>query len=262
MTEAQKISLQYARQHEAYEKTMYPIFLRALRKQIKPVIAWVEELGVNPPLDALVDKTVFRKPMVTAYGLVSPLAAKREYYYMKRMDGKGFIDILIDKWRQIFIEYALNYAYRIENELAETTKNEIREALQYAYENNLNATQTASYIRKRVYNQISRHRAVVIARTEATTASNIGKETGAREWLKEQGQTGYKQWIGREDERERHTHNELNDRIIPIDEAWSVGGFPAKAPGDVRLPGNERIMCRCTTIYMSERRYLRMRLEQ
>lgn len=258
MTEAEKQRLLYARQHRQYEKRMYGIFLRALRKQIGPVLNWVSEFGIDPPLEALIKPSVFRQPIKQAYDMVAVTAARREYYYMRGIEDKGFIDFLVEKWRKLFNDYATTYAYRIENELSETTKEEIRRALKDAYDMQLNASDTAGLIRKRVYNEISRRRAVMIARTEATTASNLGKETGAREWLKETNQAGYKQWIGREDERERHTHWELNDDIIQIDEDWQVGNDLAMNPGDTRLSAGNRINCRCTQMFMSARRYERM----
>lgn len=260
MIESQKQARIYAQQHRIYERRIYPIILNALKKQTEPVINYILNVGSNPDLDIWIDPKVFRVPLRQAYEMVAQLAAKREYYYMRKIDGKGILDFLLDKWRLIFRDYATNYAYRIENELSETTKEEVRIALKYAYENTMNGDQTASYIRKQVGGIISRQRARVIARTEATTASNLGKEVGASEWLSEQNQQGYKQWIGREDKRERHSHNELNDRIIPIDEQWSVGGFDANAPGDVKLPGKERIQCRCTQLFMSKRRFDRMQV--
>lgn len=252
----------YADQHRRYERRVYPIFLKALREQINPTLKWIiDNNDVNPPLDALVVPAVWRDPIVKAYEMIGMLSAKREYFFMRSTD-KGALDFLIEAWRQIFYFYSINYAYRIENELSETTKEEIRRALQYSYENNLNADQTATYIRKKVYNEISRSRAVMIARTETTTAANLGKDTGARQWLKEQDQKGYKQWIGREDERERHTHWELNNDIIPIDDDWNVGTDRAGMPGDTRLSAGNRINCRCTQVYMSQRRYERLMSER
>lgn len=276
MTEAKKQALLYARQHKQYERRIYPLFLRALRKQLEPVINWIE---VNPSdyqfkqpdLDVLVVSSIFRKPMQQAYDMVAVTAARREYYYMKGIEEKGLIDFLVEKWRALFNDYATTYAYRVESDLSETTKEEIRRALAYAYENQLNANQTAAYIKKSVYNQISRKRAVVIARTEATTASNLGKETGAKEWLKESGQQGYKQWLGREDSRERgfgtdHGHWAMNDDIIPMEQDWELTDDKGvvsygQRPGDTRLPANQRVNCRCTQLFMSARRYERMQRE-
>lgn len=262
----------YANQHKRYERRAYPIFLRALHEQIQTTLKWItDNQDVNPPLDALVVPSVWRDPMVEVYQMIGMISARREYFYMRNAE-KGALDFLIEAWRQVFYTYAINYAYRQENELSETTKNEIRYALSVAYDNNLNADQTASYIRKRVYNEISRSRAVMISRTETTTAASLGKDTGARSWLKEQGQAGYKQWIGREDSRERGRetdtmHWHLNDQIIPIDDNFvftdenGVTSY-AQMPGSTDLPANQRINCRCTLQYMSARRYERMMAER
>lgn len=270
MTESKKQALLYARQHKQYERRIYPLFLRALRKQLEPVINWIE---VNPSdyqfkqpdLDVLVVSSIFRKPMQQAYDMVAITAARREYYYMRGIEEKGLIDFLVEKWRALFNDYATTYAYLVESDLSETTKEEIRRALAYAYENQLNANQTAAYIKKSVYNQISRKRAVVIARTEAGSAAMLGKTQGAKEWLAETGQKGYKQYIGREDERERDSHRRLNDEIIPMEQDFEFvserGTELAPYPCDTRLSGGERINCRCTVLYMSERRYLRMQSE-
>ncbi len=196
-------------------------------------------------------------PMLTAYNIVGVLSAQRQYYWMKANDTKGLLGFLVDKWRLFFRDYALNYAYRINNKLAETTRKEIRTALSEAYEQTLSVDQTARYVRKKVNNEISRDRAVNIAQTEAATASNLGKIQGGKSWLEEQGQRGYKQWLGREDAKERPAHVALNNRIIPLDDKFEVGGELAYQPGDENLSADMRCRCRCTILIMSERRYLR-----
>lgn len=260
MTLSEQQRRDYKKQHSAYERRIKPIFLNALRRQIEPIALWLEANLGEPPVDALIDKTIFRQPMVQAYLLVGNMSAKRGYYLIRGNDGgvKSAIDLFINLWTEIFKDYALRYAYRIENELSETTKQEVRKALAEGRELGYSNDRIATLIRRRVQWQISRTRAILIARTEATTASNLGAEQGAKTWLKEVGQKGYKEFIGRDDERERHTHRELNGKIIPIEEKFSFGGSLALLPGDTTLPAKERIQCRCTTLFMSERRYLRM----
>lgn len=253
----------YEKQLERYAKRVYPIFLKALQKQVAPVVEFIRRTGnTNPPLDILVVPNVFIRPLQDAYELVGMLAAKRQYYYMQNTEEKALLDFLIDAWRAIFYDYATNYAYMIDNELSDTTKEEIRKALAYSYEQGYNADRTATYIRNSVGRQISRSRAVLISRTESATAANLGKRTGADSWLKENNQKGYKQWIGRGittgPHKERDEHLVLNDTIIPIDQDWNVGGEPAQYPGDTHLSASMRCNCRCTQIYMSQRRYDRM----
>lgn len=262
MTEAQAVAIEYAKQHRNYERRIKPLFLNALRKNAEPALKWIESYGAeNVPLDILVNPNDFIAPMINAYMIVAPLAAQREYFYQKRTKA-SILDILSGVWAGIFRVYSTTYAYRIQNNLSETTKELIREAIQEGYDLNLNANQLASYIRKKVSNEISRDRAVTIARTEATTASNLGKFQGAKSYFEDQGMKGYKQWIGRNDGRERHSHIMLNDDIIPMDEEWQVGNEQAERPGDLVLSGKERINCRCTQMFISERRYLRLQQEK
>lgn len=249
----------YEKQLKRYAVRTYPIFLRSLQSQVNPVVEYIRRTGnTNPPLDILVMPNVFIRPIQQSYEMVGMLAAKRQFYLMQGTENKAIIDFLIDAWRSVFLDYATNYAYQIDNELSETTKEEIRQALAEAYEQGLNADRTATYIREKVGRRISRSRAVLISRTESATAANLGKRTGAESWLTENNEKGYKQWIGRNDGRERTTHIQLNDDIIPMDNNFMVGNDKGQYPGDVNLSADERCNCRCTVIYMSERRYNRI----
>lgn len=258
MTEQQQIAHTFAREHRNYEKRIRPIFLNAVRANATNALNWIEVNGAdNVPLDLLVNSSDWINPMVNAYSLVSNLAAKREYYYQKRVKATE-IDILINVWYEIFRNYATQYAYRIMNELTDTTKESIRDAIAEGFELRLNGSQLASYIRKRVLGVISRNRANTIARTEATTAANLGKSQGAKSYFEQQGEQGYKEWITRIDGKERIAHHIENETIIPIDEDYIVGGELAAMPGDTRLSGSQRCNCRCTQIFMSAERYRRI----
>lgn len=264
MTQAEKQRQEYRKQHSAYERRIKPIFLNTLRRQIEPVVLWLDANPVGePPLELLIDQAIFRRPMVQSYQIVGMTSAKRSYYQIRGNDGsKVAIDFFINLWADIFREYALRYAYRIENELSDTTKEEIRKALAEGRELGYSNDRIATLIRRRVQGQISRTRAILIARTEATTASNLGAETGAKTWLNEVNQKGYQQWISRIDEETRHNHLDLNDDIIPMGEQWQVGTELADMPGDTKLSAKERCNCRCTRLFMSERRYLRLMAEK
>lgn len=258
MTEQQQIANQYAKEHKNYEKRARPVFLNAVRKNALPAIEWIDLNGAEDvPLDLLVAQNDWVIPMQQAYLMIAPLAAKREYYYQKRVKATA-IDILLNVWYDIFRDYATSYAYRIMNELTETTRETIRDAIKEGYELKLNGSQLSAYIRKKVMGEISRNRANVIARTESTTASNLGKEQGAKSYFEQQGTKGYKEWVGRNDGRERHTHIALNDTVIPIDDKYTVGTEQALRPGDLDLSAKERCNCRCTQMFMSAERYRRM----
>lgn len=257
----------YQKEHALYAKRIRPLFLNALALQLQPAIDFILETGLNPDLDLVIRPGYFINPMQNAYEIVGTTAAKREYYGLKKIEEKANIDFLISAWKEILRMYALRYAYRIDNELTDTTKELIRQAILEADEQGLNADKKATYIRKKVLNEITRTRATLIAVTEATTASNLGKLEGAKSYFTETGQKGYKQWIGRDDGRERPSHLQMNDDIIPFEDQWILsnpdgGVSTCNAPGDVSLPANERCRCRCTQIFMTERRYQRMLAEK
>jgi hypothetical protein len=257
MTEKQQIAITFAREHHNYEKRVRPIFLNAARKNAENALNWIDANGVeNVPLNLLVNSSDWIRPMQQAYSLISNLSAKREYYYQKRT--KADIDILLDVWSEIFKEYATRYAYRIDNELAETTRETIRQSIQDGFDLKLNGAQLSTFIRKKVLGEISRNRANTIARTESTTAANLGKEQGAKSYFEQQNTTGYKEWITRIDGKERISHHIENDTIIPIDDKYVVGGEEAERPGDPNLSGKQRCNCRCTQIFMSAERYRRI----
>lgn len=248
----------YENQRRNYEKRIRPLFIKALTQQVHPVIRWLEVNPGLPPIEALINTQIFVQPMIKSYQMIGNLSAKREYYYQRKQDGtKAITDFLSNLWETVINEYARSYAYRITNELSATTIETIQQALKEGYEAKLNNNQLAAYIRKKVQGTISKLRATLIARTESTTAANKGKEEGARSYFKEQGIKGYKEWIGRNDGRERPTHIRNNGSTIPIDEDFEVGTDLGLTPGALTLSAKERCNCRCTVIYMSERAFLR-----
>lgn len=251
----------YEREHRIYERKMRPYFYKAVKAQNDAIIDYIEFNGTeNIPYDLLINPITFTQAIIPAYLEVGLVAARREYYFIRKssLETKADLEFLISKWRQILIEFATNYAYQIQNELTETTKQDIIDALAYGAENNLTGNKLITFLRRKVGNQISRFRANLIARTEATTASNYAKELGAKEWIEESGERGFKGWISRIDERVRHTHFDNNNKFIPINNLWNVGREKAKQPGDTRLSAKERIQCRCTQVFVTESTYLRL----
>jgi hypothetical protein len=79
-----------------------------------------------------------------------------------------------------------------------------------------------------------------IARTELTAATNGGMLTG---WKRDG--FPFKQWVSLHDDRVRHAHLEADKQVVPTEQEFEVGGWPAQYPGDPRLPVHLRINCRC-----------------
>lgn len=84
-----------------------------------------------------------------------------------------------------------------------------------------------------------------IARTEVIGALNGGTLSGAQAWQDESGESQVKTWIATDDARVRETHDAADQQQQPLNEPFTVGGFPLMFPGDPSGPPQEVIQCRC-----------------
>lgn len=84
-------------------------------------------------------------------------------------------------------------------------------------------------------------RAIMIARTEIVSASNYGAQQGALAT----GLELEKKWVTTLDGRQRDSHNDCHAQVRDMEKPYDVGGYPARFPGDPKLPAKERIKCRC-----------------
>jgi len=57
----------------------------------------------------------------------------------------------------------------------------------------------------------------------------------------------HKKWKTQGDSRVRHTnfHENVSNKVVPIDSDFRAGGLRASQPGDNSLPPSDRIRCRC-----------------
>lgn len=248
----------YAKQHLIAERELKPLFRKAIQDNMRPVVKWVADFGSNNvPVERLVKTNVWMPVYLVAFERLGQKFARQEYYYQRNEDmGKkaSAIEFLKDVWSGIFKTYVTDYVNKIADSLNQTTVDLIRAALADGDELGLDSNGFVRWFYKKA-NEIVADRTRAFTRTEATAISNLGKEIGARSWIDEQGGGGYKAWLGRNDERERKTHLQTNNTIIPIDDFYEVGGELCQRPGDKALSLNERVMCRCTQTLMSENRY-------
>lgn len=267
MTEEQQYAVNHARQHGIYERKMLPIFYRAIKAQVMPVL---NELVNNKPVtDSDIDRIVSINPMLKAfeisYGIVGVESAKKDYNRLNRSEPKKadgvIITFLTERWARFMRGFALNELADLVTKITDTTKEQIRLALAEAYEQGLPYYKQAQLIRKYTLGEIGEKRAMVISRTEATRATNVGKKIASDDWAKENGiSTMYKKWITRLDGHERKSHRLMNSvKPIPTENKFSVlndkGGFDLMdKPGDPSASASNTIHCRCTAFYISERK--------
>lgn len=253
----------FARQQRIAEKTVLPIFRKALRETVKPVVDLVRQLGTGINPAGLINQNVWNTAYLQAYDIVANKIAKQEYYRQRQIEQvkASAIDFLVDIWSATFRDYALNYVYGISRELNQTTIDIITEALGTVNALGLDRDGSIRLFEKELNGKL-KLRSLTISRTEATTISNLGKEVGAQSWIDEQGGGGYRVWLGRNDSKERPSHLHENDTILPMDQEYQLidpatesAPDPCKRPGDVKLKAKNRIGCRCTQSLMSNTRY-------
>lgn len=251
----------WERQQRIAEKTLVPIFRKALNDSVAPVLEHVRKYGTESNPSALINENVWSIAYQKAYSELPLKIAKQEYYRQRGLEANktSAIEFLVDIWQTTFRDYALNYVYGIQRELNQTTIDIITEALGAV--NALGIDRDGSIrLFERLLNGKLKLRTNTISRTEATTLSNLGKEVGARSWIDEQGGGGYKVWLGRNDVKERPSHIHENDTIIPIDDKYVLSAQGQSdeqclRPGDINLSAKNRIRCRCTQSLMSQNRY-------
>lgn len=245
----------WERQQKIAEKTLLPIFRNALKESIKPAIEFVRTMGTNTNPSALINQNVWNKAYLQSYQSATKIA-KQEYYRQRGLDQikASPIQFLIDVWTSTFRDYALNYVYGIQSNLNQTTIDIITESLGEVNALGLDRDGSIRLFEKTLEGKM-KLRSLVISRTEATTLSNLGKEVGAMQYITDQGQKGYKVWLGRNDDRERKSHLIENDTILSVEDYYDLDGEKCLRPADVSLSAKQRVNCRCTQSIMSETRY-------
>lgn len=246
----------YARQQRIAEKEMLPMFRKALRQSIAPVIDFVNSFGTDINPAYLVDQNVWQNVYTQLYNQIGIKVARQEYYRQRGLEAQKAspIGFLIDVWTRTFRDYALTYVYRIQRELNQTTVDIINKALGDVNALGLDRDGSIRLFEKTL-NGAMKLRSLVISRTEATTLTNLGKEVGAMSWINESGQQAYKVWLGRNDARERQAHFDENNTILPIEGQYNLDGQHCDRPGDIVLSASQRVNCRCTQSIMSQTRY-------
>lgn len=124
------------------------------------------------------------------------------------------------------------------NDINRTTRDRVRSVLVDGIDSGATIDDIAEKIGN-VFDVAEGSRAVTIARTEVTRASNFGALEGYR-----QVDVNEKEWLATMDDAVRDTHEEANGQVVGIDEDFEVGDATCQFPGDTGDPA-EDINCRC-----------------
>jgi hypothetical protein len=239
----------YLSLHRQYETFAYPIFKKALDKQIDVALSLIDAENLDN-IDLYITYLPgepIKKALEEVYPPVGESAAKFSFKYIQatgdKMAKKDLSLFFNKEWIQKMVDYLLlNAAEKIKG-ITDTTIKSIRKVIADSAMMNLSRVNQAKYIQETLNNTaFNRDRSLLIARTESTTAANVGISIGAES-------SDYyvnKIWIATNDKRTRMDHRiaEMQEPIPP-DSPFIVGGNEMMYPGDVSAPADQVCNCRC-----------------
>jgi len=131
-----------------------------------------------------------------------------------------------------------------------TTTEGIKKLIQEGIDEGLSIVAITKNI-KNLYENMSKNRAELIARTEIVSASNFGSLSGARQAEEQLNIKVNKIWIRTFDSRVRDAHARAGSHPpIALKDKFSVGGDLLEFPGDPNGSPENVIRCRCAIGYV------------
>jgi uncharacterized protein with gpF-like domain len=228
----------------AYEPRYVRRLTAALYASVGPALQAAEHGASAEVCAALVQAAPLRIALEELYQRVGVSFAKAEYRALTRQR-KAFAPLTtVNAWTNRLKHFLQTEAPQRLQGMVDTTRKLIADALVKAGELGLGAKEAAQLLRDHVAS-LTPGRALLIARTEIVAGSNYGSFIGAEST----GLDLLKVWLATSDARTRDTHRTANGQAVEMKELFTVGGYPAKYPGDPQLPSAEVINCRCAISY-------------
>jgi len=226
---------------DRYIKKHYTLILKDLNKQLTSLTTTIDAGIINkaPEVNIDVRGSVFNLYMEvgTRFGNIS------QDKFNEVLQKKGKNDNLFQK---LLNQYYENYVANLVKNVSETVQNEIRGVIEKTLLKDLTIQQTKKELLKGIKN-ITKQRALVIARTETIRASNAGNLVGAAST----GLEFNKIWISHIDSRIRDEHITANGQKVGKNDLFKVGGESLAFPADTSHGASawNTIQCRCSIGY-------------
>ena len=141
-----------------------------------------------------------------------------------------------DKTERI-TKYINDRALLFGTETTKTTLEKVASRLAQGIASDVGINELADLVNE-VFDQFGNSRSLMIARTEATSANNLG----FTEAYKQSGVANAKEWIATGDERTRDSHIAVDGDIVKLDASFKNG---LQYPGDGSADPGETVNCRC-----------------
>lgn len=242
-----KYAEEFRNRHRVYETKQYKVFKKALDAQTQPVIDHLKVYGYIT--DNVIELLVRKTPMQSAYkecyitiGSFHAMWIMRKANQLGR-EQKGLLRFFSDKWKRLMEQFYISESSTRITEVTDTTRKQIKQVLADATDQRLTTSETATYMIDTLESKdFNRNRALMIARTESTTAANKGALLGGESADYEVG----KIWIPIIDNRTRPAHAEQEGQpAIDVDDLFNVGGEYMNYPGDISATAENVVNCRC-----------------
>ena len=228
----------------AYEPRYVRRLTAALYASMAPALAAAEH-GASPEVcAALVQAAPLKAALEELYQRVGVAFAKAEYRQLTRQRKAFAPPPVVSGWLTRLKHFLQIEAPQRLSGMVATTRALVTDTLVKAGELGLGAKEAARLLRDQVAS-LTPGRALLIARTELVSASSFGSLLGAEAT----GLALDKYWIATRDARTRQSHIAADRQTVDIAALFSIGGYPAKHPGDPRLPAAECVNCRCSLGY-------------
>lgn len=201
------------------------------------------------------DPQLMTDAYIRFYQIVFVDSAKREYAQIRRQESQkkdfSLDGFFLSTWKAWIKEWVLQNCVEIISGVNQRTLDLIRRITAESIAEGLNPTESA----KRLIDLIgSKARAQAIARTEGTTANNMGTKRSAEDWEIQSGTRLYKVWIHSGNYKDpRPAHLNAQNKPIPKESNFSINGKEMEYPGDKKGGLEELVNCLCGHTYLSER---------
>ncbi len=251
MTDRQKLWIRSDRERSGYRRSMRPVFLSALNKQVAPLFELIGEATSidNITLPVSLDNSPIEDAYKKLYLTVTPAFAisKRNKYKKSYLKGEAevFNDLIHDK----VMAYLRVHAGETVTATGDTTIEVIRGILKRITpeiaEAGMSAGSAVTRLRDMLqseWHQAARFRVERIVRTEVNRASNFG----ALEGMQSLGIPMKKVWLSAFTEKSRPEHMDADGQEVGLNEPFEVGGEFLQYPGDPKGSAGNTINCLCS----------------
>lgn len=245
------------RRRGAFRAKLRPVFMRALEKQIKPLLDLIKTTDINHIEVPDLDNEPIQKAYERLYHIVAIDSAMSDRKLVKANNGiailKGEDEIINDLIMAEIGEYLATEVGMTITAIGNTSKvmlqNLLKEIVPEIIEQGIGTGAAQTMLRdqiKSAWHKARYYRTERIVRTEVGRAANWGSITGVRSV----GVNQNKHWVSAYAANSRPEH--MTDQMVDIDEMFDIGGEDMDYPLDPSGSAANTVNCKCCLVYSNK----------